>query len=75
MNGVTIPADVAMRPQKPDLVIINRRSKEVILVEQNNQSQQFYEELQKAGGAGDILHLEREILLRLEWGRSLETTQ
>ena len=33
MNGVTIPADVAMTPQKPDLVIINRRSKEVKLVE------------------------------------------
>ena len=33
MNDVTIPADVAMTPQKPDLVIINRRSKEVKLVE------------------------------------------
>ena len=33
MNGVTIPPDVAMTAQKPDLVIINRKSKEVKLVE------------------------------------------
>ena len=33
VNGVTIPADVAMTAQKPDLVIINRRSKEVKLIE------------------------------------------
>ena len=33
VNGVTIPSDVAMTAQKPDLVIINRKSKEVKLVE------------------------------------------
>ena len=33
MNGVTIPPDVAMTAQKPDLVIVNRKSKEVKLVE------------------------------------------
>ena len=33
VNGVTIPPDVAMTAQKPDLVIINRKSKEVKLVE------------------------------------------
>ena len=33
MNGVTIPPDVAMTAQKPDLVIINRKLKEVKLVE------------------------------------------
>ena len=33
MNGVTIPPDVAMTAQKPDLVIINRKTKEVKLVE------------------------------------------
>ena len=33
VNGVTIPPDVAISAQKPDLVIINRKSKEVKLVE------------------------------------------
>ena len=33
VNGVTIPPDVAMTAQKPDLVIINRKLKEVKLVE------------------------------------------
>ena len=33
VNGVTIPPDVAMTAQKPDLVIVNRKSKEVKLVE------------------------------------------
>ena len=33
VNGVTIPPDVAMTAQKPDLVIINRKTKEVKLVE------------------------------------------
>ena len=33
VNGVTIPPDVAMTSQKPDLVIINRKLKEVKLVE------------------------------------------
>ena len=33
VNGVTIPSDVAMTAQKPDLVIINRQKKEVKLVE------------------------------------------
>ena len=33
VNGVTIPPDVAMTAQKPDIVIINRKSKEVKLVE------------------------------------------
>ena len=33
MNGVTIPPDVAMTAQKPDLVIINQNAKEVKLVE------------------------------------------
>ena len=33
VNGVTIPADVAMTAQKPDLVIINRKAKEVKLIE------------------------------------------
>ena len=33
VNGVTVPPDVAMTAQKPDLVIINRKSKEVKLVE------------------------------------------
>ena len=33
VNGVTIPADVAMTAQKPDLVIVNRKLKEVKLVE------------------------------------------
>ena len=33
LHGVTIPPDVAMTAQKPDLVIINRKTKEVKLVE------------------------------------------
>ena len=33
VNGVTIPSDIAMTAQKPDLVIINRKLKEVKLVE------------------------------------------
>ena len=33
VNGVTIPPDVAMTAQKPDLVIINRKLMEVKLVE------------------------------------------
>ena len=33
VNGVTIPSDIAMTAQKPDLVIVNRKSKEVKLVE------------------------------------------
>ena len=33
VNGVTIPPDVAMTAQKPDLVIVNRKTKEVKLVE------------------------------------------
>ena len=35
INGVTIPPDVAMTAQKPDLVIINRKASppEVMLVE------------------------------------------
>ena len=33
VNGVTIPPDLAMSAQKPDLVIIRRKSKEVKLVE------------------------------------------
>lgn len=33
VNGVTIPSDVAMTAQKPDLVIVNRKAKEVKLVE------------------------------------------
>ena len=33
VNGVTIPSDVAMTAQKPDLVIVNRKSKEVKLIE------------------------------------------
>ena len=33
MNGVTIPPDLAMSAQKPDLVIIRSKSKEVKLVE------------------------------------------
>ena len=33
VNGVTIPPDVAMTAQKPDLVIINQNAKEVKLVE------------------------------------------
>ena len=33
VNGVTIPPDIAMTAQKPDLVIINRKTKEVKLVE------------------------------------------
>ena len=33
LHGVTIPPDVATTAQKPDLVIINRKTKEVKLVE------------------------------------------
>ena len=33
VNGVTIPPDLAMTAQKPDLVIINRKFKEVKLIE------------------------------------------
>ena len=33
VNGVTIPPDLAMSAQKPDLVIIKRKTKEVKLIE------------------------------------------
>ena len=33
VNGVTVPPDLAMTSQKPDLVIVKRKSKEVYLVE------------------------------------------
>ena len=33
VNGGTIPPDVAMTAQKPDLVIVNRKSKEVKLID------------------------------------------
>ena len=33
VNGVTIPPDLAVSAQKPDLVIVKRKSKEVKLVE------------------------------------------
>ena len=33
VNGVTVPPDLAMTAQKPDLVIIKRKEKEVYLVE------------------------------------------
>ena len=33
VNGVTVPPDLALTAQKPDLVIIKRKTKEVFLVE------------------------------------------